>query len=490
MRAHGTVRARCALAIVALLAACGSDGGRPTPDRSPGDGVTADARRPELVADAGTEDTAEVTVVDAQDEDVATDAVAEAADEATDEAWRPDADGFDVGGGERGPAHPCEGLADLAGTEHDASLAIQDCIDRTASGGILALPPGRFLIARQIVLARPMTISTWGKSEADPPCAVDDVAGTCFTLVASADFLIMDPAQPGLLWVPPSAAGATLDHLIVDGNNLARLGSAAANRCTGAGLTEPPQITYGYNVTVAADGVRLLNSVSRNALCGTGMEVDGKQSLTIVNNHFASNGLHDRFLLWADGLTVTDAVDSVITDNHASDNSDIDIILGGCRGCIVRRNLVTHGDSQTGSSFAAFMLTVWPPPSVPSSTGDFTGADIADNRIDCGPGKRCGFGLDIGTDAWVPDGPLAGGAVHDNVIRNAQQGLNVAHTTGVVRLYDNVVEACGGVFVTACGPRTLGAYNISPTSVVDRSGDDVPDVAYTHEDWTGCLPNP
>lgn len=486
MRGHGTARARAVLGIVGLLAACGSDGGAPAADGSPGDGPSVDAEGPGRVADDGREVAVEATTPDAAGDDVASDGVAEAPVEAR----LPDADGVDTAGVDLGPSTPCAGLAALAGAVHDATRAIQDCIDSTPSGGLLTLPPGRYLIARQIVLARPMTVTTRGKSEADPPCAVDDVVGACFTLVASADFLIAEPAQPGLLWLPPSAAGATLDHLIVDGNNLARLDSAAAAHCTGAGLTRPPQITYGYNVTLAADRVRLLNSVSRNALCGTGMEVDGKHGLTIVNNRFARNGLHDRFLLWADGLTVTDAIDSVITDNHASDNSDIDIILGGCRGCVVQRNLVTHGDSQQSSSFAAFMLTVWPPPSVPSSTGDFTGADISGNRIDCGAGKRCGFGLNIGTDAWVPDGPLAGGAVHDNLIRNAQQGLNVAHTTGVIRLYDNVVEACGGTFATACGPRTLGAYNISESSVVDRSGDDVPDAAYTHEDWTGCLPNP
>jgi hypothetical protein len=333
-------------------------------------------------------------------------------------------------------------------------------------------------------------VTTRGKSETDPPCDVDNLARDCFEVVADAAFLIDDPAQPGLLWVPPSAAGASFDHLVFNGNNGERWTSKSAAGCTGDGIPTGPQNTYGYNVTLAADRLRLLNSVSRNALCGTGLEVDGKFNMTIVNNRFVGNGVHDRFALFSDGLTVTDVVDSVITGNLAADNSDIDIILGGGRGTIVRNNVVQHSDIFASSSFAALMLTVWSPPSVPSSSGDFTGADISRNRIDCSAGKRCGIGLNIGTDAWAPDGPLFGGAVHNNVISNAQQGLNVAHTTGSMRLYDNLVTDSGGEFVTGCGQQMLGAYNISSTSVVDRSGDHTPDETYTHDDWSGCLPNP
>jgi hypothetical protein len=95
------------------------------------------------------------------------------------------------------------------------------------------------------------------------------------------------------------------------------------------------------------------------------------------------------------------------------------------------------------------------------------------------------------TGAWTPDGPLYGGAVHDNTIRNAQQGFNVSHTTAVMHIYNNVVTDSGGTFATLCGTKVLGDYNISPTSVVDLTGDSVPAASYTHDTWTAlCWPNP
>jgi hypothetical protein len=485
-RAHPQVVGLAALAL-AWAGACGSDvGGQPTPADG-GAGELSEVRLADILEGA---DLAEAAAGgpwdnsgDAEPRETGVEGQPSLADgPAADAPTAIDEPSVDV-------ASSCPELAGFAGTSLNAASAVQTCIDRTPPGGALALPPGRYLVGRQIVLGSPLHLGTAGKLDADPACDADNLAGDCFELVASADFLIDDPDQPGILWLPPAAAGTSLDHLIVNGNNLARLASEAAARCTGGGLPDQMQNTYGYNVTIAADDVRVQGVVSRDALCGTGMEVDGKYGITIVNNRFVSNGVHDRFALWADGLTVTDAAGALISDNLCVDNSDVDLIVGGCAGCRIWNNQVRHGDRYESSSFAAMMLTVWAPPSVPSSTGDFTGADIAGNQIDCGAGKRCAFGLNLGVDAWLATGPLFGGDVHDNVIRNARQGLNVSHTTGSMHLYDNQVSDSGGDFTTSCGPRTLSAYNISPTSTVDRTGDDVPDAAYTHMDFTGCMPD-
>jgi hypothetical protein len=385
------------------------------------------------------------------------------------------------------PATFCEDLPYYNNLPEDSSPVIQDCIDRTAAGAVLALPPGRYRVKHSIVVPSPINLGTRGRIESDPPCDVDNADSGCFEMIADPEFVTPSKAQAGLVWVSPAATRTTMDHLVFNGNNAARLQSEAATGCTG--LTDN---YYGYNVTVAADGVRLLNSVSRNALCGTGMEIDGKNKLILTKNIFAYNGIHGLTGLWADGLTVTDAVGSVISDNTFIDNTDVDFILGGCVDCTIQRNLVEHSDRYESSSYVAMMLTVWAAPAFPSSSGDFTGADIAHNGIDCGPGKRCGFGLDIGIDFCCgAGGPLYGGDVHDNTIRNAQEGFNVSHTTDIMHIYNNLVTDSGGSFITSCGPMDLGNYNISTNSVVDLTGDGVPAGSYTHETWSAeCLLNP
>jgi hypothetical protein len=392
---------------------------------------------------------------------------------------------FDASAGSLGSS--CEDLPYYNNLQLDSSQAIQDCIGRTAAGATLALPAGRYRAKHSIVVPSPIYLGTRGKTESDPPCDVDNADEACFELVADSEFVTPSKAQAGLLWVAPAAAGTTLDHLVFNGNNAARLQSEGA-----AGCASQADNYYGYNVTVAADGIRLLNSVSRNALCGTGMEIDGKNQLTLSNNIFAYNGIHGLTGLWSDGLTVTDAVSSVITHNTLIDNTDVDFILGGCVDCTIQDNRVSHSDRYEASSYVAMMLTVWLAPASPTSSGDFTGADIAYNEIDCGSGKRCGFGFDVGIDfCCTPGGPLHGGAVHDNTIRNAQQGFNVSHTTDVMHIYNNLVTDSGGNFITACGQMSLGNYNISANSVVDLTGDSVPASSYSHETWTtGCMPNP
>ncbi len=44
--------------------------------------------------------------------------------------------------------------------------------------------------------------------------------------------------------------------------------------------------------------------------------------------------------MWADGLTVIDGVDDVIRDNVFRDNTDVQLVLGGCRRCTVTDNRI------------------------------------------------------------------------------------------------------------------------------------------------------
>ncbi len=49
--------------------------------------------------------------------------------------------------------------------------------------------------------------------------------------------------------------------------------------------------------------------------------------------------------MWADGLTVIDGVDDVIRGNLFRDNTDVQLVLGGCRDCTVADNRIEETDA-------------------------------------------------------------------------------------------------------------------------------------------------
>ena len=127
-----------------------------------------------------------------------------------------------------------------------------------------------------------------------PPCD-HRVALDCANLIAapelSAPFGMLQVTQPNVV----------LDHLVLDGNREARLGTAVG-RALAQGCTQ--NNAPGYNMQAAASGFQLTNSVSKRALCGSGLVVGGLlQSVQIAYSTFAYNGDH-RFGAWSDGLTV------------------------------------------------------------------------------------------------------------------------------------------------------------------------------------------
>ena len=165
------------------------------------------------------------------------------------------------------------------------------------------------------------------------------------------------------------------------------------------------------------------------------------------------------------------------------------MIVGRCPGCSIQHNTITHSNNFSNSSFAALMLSVF------RVDGNYTGADVSYNTIDCGSQKRCGFGLYIGSDSWVENFPFTnfGGAVHDNTIRNAQQGVNIdeayhADPQHLMKIYNNVVEDNGSISNTSCGARSTNAYNKGERSDFDNSKDSI-GTTYTTSDWDGCIPN-
>lgn len=367
----------------------------------------------------------------------------------------------------------CDELASYNGTVQDASDAILSCIQQTPAGGILELPAGSYMIANQITFNRPITLRTQGK--AGTPMCDYELGLDCAVLIADPSLKV----RFGLMYNTQS--NVTLDHIVLDGNREARIatatGSSIAQNCS-------KDNSYGFNALTSGAGFSFIGSVSKHAICGTGMGAGG-DGLTIQNSAFVENG--DHRAVWSDGLTVGDASNSKFIGNLFVSNSDVDFIFGGCKNCVIKNNTIRHWTHYRYGSFAAFMTHAWPNG---ETSGDYNGSEISGNQIDCGAARRCGFGMMLGADPWYQASYYGGGDYHDNSVTNAQEGLIIDHTTASLHVHNNSVQnSAGGTNAGSCGIRGTESYDVSSNSAVDFSGDSVPASSYQHSEWKGCIAN-
>ncbi|MFZ2456212.1 MAG: hypothetical protein WAX07_07030 [Candidatus Altiarchaeia archaeon] len=354
----------------------------------------------------------------------------------------------------------CSALAPYSGTTTDTSSVIQACIDAEASGGTVELPAGKYFLDRQVKInAKPVTLKTREKTTDTPRCTYGQL-NDCAELIASRSLADCG----GLLDV--AYAGSVIDHIIINGNKDGRRGASAESYCK-ASNTCP-----GYNMRLRCSGCTFTNSVSENALCGTGMEVSGRNdNVHVTNSLFAFNGIHDSSMLWADGLTVHDCSNSVFTGNYFVDGTDIDFIFGGCQNCIIQNNSIRHTNQFRGAAFASLMIHAWS-----STSGNYTGTVLSNNAIDCEEKKRCGFGLYLGADAWYTTNSY-GGSFHDNTVTNAQQGV-VLDDVHHMEVYNNPVSGVSGY-----------RYTIGTRSNNIDTSKDTLGTTYTARNWDGSIPN-
>ncbi len=369
-----------------------------------------------------------------------------------------------------GTVNACEAIRSLAGTNTDASVAIQSCIDNTPSGETLELPAGIYRMDHQVqISARPITLRSEGKNESMPKCATDN--HDCAELKASTSFA----DTIGILRM--LSPGTRVDHIVVNGNKVERRSTASGQSCS-AGSNQ-----YGYNIQMGCNDCGLTNSVTKNALCGTGAEVSGVRSnIRVWRNTIAFNGVHNLQGLWADGLTVHDAQNSTFTENEAVDNTDIDIIFGGCTDCAIQNNTIWHTAAFEGSTFAGLMIHAWT-----TTSGNYTGTVTSGNAIDCGPQRQCGIGLYIGSDAWY-DTDTFGGSVHDNTVANAQFGLLIDDARNM-EVYNNPVTNSGTTTMASCGLKNTHDYGIGQDSVNIDTSLDTRNTIYQSVDFDFCIPN-
>jgi hypothetical protein len=353
----------------------------------------------------------------------------------------------------------------------DASAALEACIDRARAGEIVEIPAGTFRLERQVLIRTPVTLRTRGVAGRFATCRTRP--DTCATLVAAPDFT----GDGGLLRIESTAA-VRLEHLVIDGNRAARLQSAAAAACAAGNNRQ------GYNASL--EGCRdcaLLDLVSLNALCGTGFEWTGARA-RIELSTFDQNGDSSRRNLWADGLTALYVPESVIVDNVFTDNSDIGLIVGHAPRSLIARNRIVQ---QRQHAFAGLMLDNFNSGDL-AVRGDFRGATITGNTVDCGA-FRCGFGINLGPHAWYDSPSIVGGEVLGNRVTGANVGINIdgaGTTTSPIAVYGNTVHMVSetGPFPLCNGVHETSAMDIADDSVVNRRGD--VDIRARRRNWHAC----
>jgi hypothetical protein len=365
----------------------------------------------------------------------------------------------------------CDELAAFSTTGTDSSKVLQACIDKTPAGQTLSLPKGKFTLVKEVVINHPMKFTTINPSAFK--CSEWEVHD-CTELKANTETM----TQSGFVKVLSS--NVTFDHIVINGNRQERYQSPAADKCRSAASNN----SYGMNIQFVGSNITITNSVFKNALCGTGFYIINGSGYLISNNTVFSNGTHDQEFLWSDGLTALEIKDSTITNNSFTNNTDVDLILGACPNCKIQSNTVTHSNLFASSSFAAIMIQAWPSN---GTSGNYTGADISGNNVNCSRGQRCGFGLYVGASAWY-DANIYGGSVHDNTIIGAQQGFAVDKVKNF-SIANNQVSGSQGTFWTSCGKKYFSAFVITPGTLVDRSKDLIPSFNYLSFPLDGCVPN-
>lgn len=288
--------------------------------------------------------------------------------------------------------------------EIDAGPIIQECLNSSVQ--TVELLPGRYFVSGtiQIENRHHLTIRTQGV-DSGPACLAAK-ASPCAILVAAKN------NRGEAIFKSKSTENLSLRYLALDGNNAARRASLGDTNWPGG---------TGYNAKIHdCQRCRFVGFASVRAAQGTGLEFEGDDAifervLFKDNGWDASSSPEFKLMRWADGLTVWHSKNLRIVNSTFVNNTDIDLIIGGAPNAVIEDNLIGNSHSF---AFGALMLDNFNG----FKSGDFTGAVIRRNRIDCGEGM-CGIGINLGPHLWYPSKAIQGGKISDNVVTGARQGI-------------------------------------------------------------------
>lgn len=377
---------------------------------------------------------------------------------------------------------PCPALQGIVNTLYDASPTIQKCIDAAISSKtnkIVELPAGVYNLASQLRSTKATStfrITTKGKLTTDTPCTEDST--DCAELRAINTFNTDGKSDNGLL----SLVGKSIviDHVVVNGNKQARGDSVAAARCKESGGVS------GSNMSVNGNAIQILNSVSKNALCGFGLNALGKNIL-VKYDSFISNGNHQIPGMWANGVTSYENNDGFrVLYSRFVDNTGMHIQLGAALKQKVQHNAIQNSSDISAGAYAGIVLYDYG-----KATNNPTYADsvVSLNTIDCSATRNCGFGILLGSDPWSVVRPLhvTSATVNSNTITNAQVGILLDDASGNTLKSNKVTwtDANLKTTKTSCGDKAAGLYVMGSESVNNIFGNQ----KYTTFDFNGCIAN-
>ena len=113
----------------------------------------------------------------------------------------------------------CPGVSVIPDGTTDLGPAIQTCINNAPAGGTLDLPPGTYGIGTQVAINKPFTLRTQGLAGTTWDCETSFI--NCAVLKALPSF----NANVGGFLTVDWTNNVTFDHLVLDGNRSARLGT-------------------------------------------------------------------------------------------------------------------------------------------------------------------------------------------------------------------------------------------------------------------------
>ncbi|WP_197276977.1 right-handed parallel beta-helix repeat-containing protein [Sphingomonas profundi] len=362
----------------------------------------------------------------------------------------------------------CPALDAVAGKPTDAAPVLMACIARSAPGGTIALKPGRYAIRSPLTIDKPVTLISRGLAAAAPACRSAGDARCAVLAIGRMSLALPHITIP----IEVRAPNVTISHLAILGWTP---DPAYGAKVCGDNRTRP----LGGAMRASAAGFTLNRSLIRGAGCYTALEVTtAADRPTLTGNIIGPNGDHNPGGSFSDGMTVHDTSHATITGNSFIDNTDVQLILGGCRQCRVTGNRFRHGGSFKGASFAELMIHAWP-----TTSGRYDGTVVSGNDVDCGPARRCGYGIMIGASPWYK-APTSGGEVSGNRVANARLGINVDGLTGPMTIRDNRIVTSGGTYDSACGRKAWPALNIAPSSRAFARG-----ISGGGIETSGCLLN-
>jgi hypothetical protein len=327
--------------------------------------------------------------------------------------------------------NPCSNAIPNDG--QDDSAALQACLQ---AGGDIALPPGGvYDIGSGLTLIHP---NTWLHS-ANPRSVLR----------------AMPDLQQKML--VGQKDGFRIYDLEFDGNREGRahMRDFLCNPANGGGHRPA-------NIDVGGNGFWIHHVVSKNALCGSGMGLQGSnytvEAVEIYDNGWEEGppGTYpDGVEPWADGMTVLSCFNGIIRNNSLANNTDIDLVLGGGTGCIALSNTIQH---TWRYGFAGFNIGNF------NGNGNHTGSQYHGNRVISGF-NLLSIGFLIGSHPWHSGTHVSNaGAIGDLNVGVGPNSVDGAVMGFVIDAAADGWWAGGNVVYSVQGNYGLGRGNCSLSS--------------------------